>query len=74
MVGQSFPNARRVVVLIQGEGFNHAWEVLEPDAVKWDLTGVGRARVVVAGTFHRITRYGTIEAEVQHTIELENPR
>lgn len=73
MVGQSFPDARRVVVLIQGDGFNHAWEVLEPSTVKWDLTAPGRGRVVVEGTFHRITRYGVAEADVQHTIELENP-
>lgn len=59
-VGQDFSGAERVVVLIEKDGLQHGWEVLQPQTVRWDFADLGpqgtQAKVTVQGVFHRMSR------------------
>lgn len=74
MIGQDMRGARRVMVFIEKDGLIHGWEVLQPQRIEWDFTGTTgstHAKVTVAGEFHRITRYGTMEEIASGVQELE---
>lgn len=75
-VGQEFTNAKRVVVLIEGQdGLEHGWEVFNPRQVDWEFYGIiggsSHATMTVSGEFHRMTRYGANGAFESGTLELE---
>lgn len=60
MMGQKFNNARRVVLLVEVDGRQYGWEVLPPNRVSWEMTGIvagsTHATVSATGEFHRLTR------------------
>ena len=60
MMGQEFDNARRVVLLVEVGDRQYGWEVLPPNRVSWEMTGMVQgsthARVCATGEFHRLTR------------------
>ena len=61
MIGQRVMNAQRLVLLIESDGRQYAWEVIDPGEVSWEFSGMTRhggtqAKVTAAGTFHRITK------------------
>ena len=77
MMGQEFNNARRVVLLVEVDGRQYGWEVLPPNRVSWEMTGLiagsTHAKVCATGEFHRLTReaiYTTIE-QTEEPRELE---
>jgi hypothetical protein len=68
---------RRVVVLIEEtSGRQHGWEILEPEAVRWDFAGLGangtRAKVSATGTFYRMSKAAQEHSEIEAgRLELE---
>lgn len=60
MIGQKFENARRVVLLVEVDGRQHGWEIVGPNRVSWEMTGLvagsTHATVKATGEFHRLTR------------------
>lgn len=75
MIGRSFTNTRRVVVLVEDDkGVQHGFD-LEGASVRWEWTGIGGSgprlgegstgRVVVEGRFHR----KSIDPEAQQVFD-----
>ena len=69
--GQTFPIAKAQVIIYDGQGQAHAWEISDGTA-NWDFTGVGQsgrstAKVVLEGEFRRRTK--GVPAPTQGEIE-----
>jgi hypothetical protein len=73
MIGEQFPNPRRVVVLVEAQdGTQHGFE-FDGGTVKWEWTGQAdgptwgngsAGRVTVEGRFHRKNRPGYEQDEL----------
>ena len=73
MIGKTFTNARRVVVLVEADdGEQHGFEI-DGGTVRWEFTGVGEGsrwgtgalgKITVEGRFHRKNRPASEQDEL----------